>query len=89
MEVIQITGLIASIVLPLWNIPLIIRIIKRGSSNDISRSWALGVWSCLLLMLPSGLTSVDIVWRTFSIVNITLFTLVVITVLKYHQKKIL
>ena len=85
----EVLGLIASIILPLWNIPLIIKIIKRKSSNDISLSWALGVWGCLLLMAPSGLRSVDIVWRTFSIVNLALFTVVVVVVLRYHKGKIL
>ncbi|OGX26234.1 MAG: hypothetical protein A3D10_04480 [Omnitrophica WOR_2 bacterium RIFCSPHIGHO2_02_FULL_48_11] len=87
MSLIEKIGLVSSVILPLWNIPLIVRIIKRGSSNDISRSWALGVWVCLLLMAPSGFTSADIVWRTFNAVNLVLFTVVVIIVLKYHKGK--
>jgi hypothetical protein len=39
-------ALIAAIALPLFNIPLIVRIIKRKSSEDMSISWALGVWIC-------------------------------------------
>ena len=85
----EVLGLIASIILPLWNIPLIIKIIKRKSSNDISLSWAIGVWGCFLLMAPSGLRSTDIVWRTFNIVNLVLFTVVVVVVLRYHKRKIL
>ena len=73
-------ALIASIVLPFWNIPLVIRMIKRRSSKDISLYWALGVWVCLLLMFPSGIASVDIVWKTFNIVNFALFSIVVATV---------
>jgi len=76
---------IAAIALPMWNIPLIIRIVKRKSSKDISIYWALGVWICLLLMAPQGLTSSDLVWRTFIIANITLFTAVVITVFAYRE----
>jgi len=76
---------IAAIALPMWNIPLIIRIVKRKSSKDISIYWALGVWICLLLMAPHGLTSSDLVWRTFIIANITLFTAVVITVFAYRE----
>ena len=76
---------IAAIVLPLWNIPLIVRIIKRKSSADISVYWALGIWTCLLLMAPEGFTSSDPVWRAFNIANLTVFTAVVITVLLYRK----
>lgn len=86
MTFIEQVGLVASVAMPLWNIPLIVKIIKRKSSNDISLSWVLGVWACCLLMAPSGFTSTDIVWRTFNIVNIVLFTGVVIVVLKYRKK---
>jgi nitroreductase len=72
-------ALIASIILPLWNIPLIYGMIKRGSSKDISLYWAFGVWICLLLMFPAALTSVDIVWKTFSITNMVLFSAVTVT----------
>jgi uncharacterized protein with PQ loop repeat len=81
----QTIGLIAAITLPLWNIPLILKIIKRKSSRDISLSWALGVWVCILLMAPSGFISVDIVWKTFNIVNVVLFTAVVVVVVKYRN----
>ncbi len=73
-------ALIASIILPFWNIPLILRMIKRRSSKDISLSWAFGIWICLLLMFPAGLVSTDIVWKTFNIVNFILFSVVVATV---------
>lgn len=82
----QIIALIAGIVLPLWNIPLIIRIIKRKSSNDISVPWAIGVWACLVLMAPSAFVSEDLVWRVFNIVNLILFTGVLITVLAYRNR---
>ncbi len=78
-------GLAAAVVMPLFNIPLIVRIIKRRSSKDISLVWALGVWICIVLMAPSGFTSVDIVWRTFNYVNFVLFTTVTIVVLKYRK----
>jgi len=74
------------IILPFWNIPLIVRIVKRGSSEDISLYWALGVWTCFLLMAPSAFISKDMVWRTFSIVNFVLFTLVVLFVFIYRKK---
>ena len=62
-------ALIAALILPLWNIPLILRVIRRKSSEDISIYWAIGVWICFLLMAPSGFVSSDYVWRTFNIVN--------------------
>ncbi len=79
-------ALIAAIILPLWNIPLIVRIIRRKSSEDISIFWALGVWTCFALMAPSGFVSSDTVWRTFNIVNFILFSAVVIVVLVYRKR---
>jgi hypothetical protein len=81
-------ALVASIILPLWNIPLIYRMVKRRSSKDLSLYWAFGVWTCFLLMFPAGIQSEDIVWRTFNIVNIILFTAVVATavVLRLTEK---
>jgi len=78
-------SLVAAIVLPFFNIPLIMKVIQRKSSQDISLCWALGVWVCILLMAPSGFKSVDIVWRTFNYVNITLFTAVMLVTLKYRN----
>lgn len=79
-------ALIAAIVLPFWNIPLIVRVIRRKSSEDISIFWALGVWTCFALMAPSGFVSSDPVWRTFNIVNFILFSAVVIVVLAYRKR---
>ncbi len=87
MSFIQQVGLVAAIVLPLWNIPLIIRIIKRKSSKDISLMWAVGVWVCLVLMAPSGFVSEDIVWKAFNIMNIILFSLVTLFTIIYHKGK--
>jgi len=78
-------GLIAAVILPLWNIPLVYRMIQRKSSKDISLSWTLGVWICFLFMAPSGFASEDIVYRTFSVMNLIFFTMVVVTVLRYHK----
>jgi uncharacterized protein with PQ loop repeat len=79
-------GFIAAIVLPLWNIPLMVRMIRRKSSQDISLYWVFGVWFTLLAMLPSGLVSQDIVWKAFNIINSVLFTCVVITACLYRKK---
>lgn len=83
----QTIALIAAVVLPLWNIPLIVRIIKRKSSADISMYWAVGVWVCLALMAPSGFVSKDPVWRIFSIINFAFFSLVLISVLAYRKPR--
>ena len=83
----QTIALIASIILPLWNIPLIMKIVRRKSSRDVSTSWAVGVWICFLLMAPSGFTSSDVVWRTYSIINFIFFTAVTATVLIYRNGK--
>ncbi len=80
-------ALVAAIILPLWNIPLIVRMIKRKSSKDISLYWVLGVWGCLLAMLPAGLKSSDIVWKTFNIVNFVFFTSVMIVAVLFHAPK--
>ena len=85
MTFIEHVGLAASIALPLWNIPLIIKIVKRRSSVDISMAWVMGVWICSLLMAPSGFMSKDIIWKSFNIINVILFTGVVIVVLKYRK----
>ena len=81
---IETIGVIAAVVLPLWNIPLIIRIGRRRSSKDLSLWWTVGVFVCLLLMLPSGLTSTDLVFKVFSVVNVILFGAVVIQVIRYR-----
>jgi len=78
-------ALVAAVILPLWNIPLMVRIIQRKSSRDISLFWALGVWICLLVMAPSGFVSKDVVWRVFNIANLILFTCVVVVVLLYRD----
>ncbi len=80
-------ALVAAIILPLWNIPLIVRIIQRKSSRDISIYWALGVWICFLLMAPDAFSSADIVWRVFNVMNLILFTLVVVVVLVYRKDR--
>ena len=78
-------ALVAAIILPFWNIPLILRIIKRKSSQDMSIYWAIGVWVCLALMAPSAFVSKDLVWRVFSIMNLILFSGVTLTVLAYRK----
>ena len=81
---IKILGLIAAIVLPFWNIPLILKVSRRKSSKDFSLWWTFGVWLTLLAMLPSALASEDLVFKVFSLANITIFTAVVVQVVRYR-----
>ena len=87
MDILDKIAVVVSVILPLFNIPLIVRVIKRKSSEDISMWWAMGVWVCILLMAPSGFRSDDVVWRTFTHVNVLFFSAVAITVLIYRKKK--
>ena len=84
---VQKIALISAVILPLWNIPLIFRIVKRKSSADISLYWAIGVWSCLGLMSPAGLVSDDLVFKVFTIFNFLIFSIVIIFVFIYRKKK--
>ena len=81
---IQIIGVIAGVVLPLFNITLILRLIRRKSAEDFSISWAVGVWACIVLMTPQALRSQDLAFRLFGIVNIVFFTAVTFLILKYR-----
>ncbi len=79
-------GIVAGVVMPLFNIPLILRLIQRKSSMDLSLSWALGVWICILLMTPQALRSEDQAFRSFGVVNLFFFSGVVFFILKYRKK---
>ena len=81
----QIVGLVGAVMLPFWNIPLMIRIQQRRSAADMSLLWTFGVWICLLAMLPSGLVSPDPIFRAFSVANIVFFTGVVVQVLRFRR----
>ena len=78
-------GMAAGVVLPFFNIPLIVKLIKRKSSKDLSLSWAVGVWICIVLMTPQALRSQDMAFRAFGIVNIIFFSGVTFFVLKYRE----
>lgn len=82
---IETIGVVAAVTLPLWNIPLIARVIKRKSSRDMSLWWVMGVWVSFLLMAPSGFQSKEVVWKVFNIANLTIFTIVVGVVLRYRK----
>ena len=87
MEVwIQRIGFVSCIALPLFNIPLIIRLWQRKSSEDFSLTWTLGVWGCIVLMTPHALSSPDVAFRAYGVVNILFFSVVAFLIVKYRRK---
>ncbi len=86
MEILLKISALAGAILPLFNIPLIMRIVKRKSADDISLVWVFGVWICILLMSPAALTSQDFAFRSFGWANVVFFTGVVFVTVKYHHK---
>lgn len=80
----QTLGMLSGILMPFFNIPLILRIVKRGSSEDISLAWVIGVWVCVVGMAPASFQSTDMVLYFFGLVNVIFFTGVLAAVLYYH-----
>jgi hypothetical protein len=78
-------GMISALALPLFNIPLILRLVQRKSAGDFSLSWALGVWVCIGLMTPQALRSSDPAFRAFGVFNFLFFSVVTFLVLKYRR----
>lgn len=78
-------GLIASVVLPLFNIPLMMRMIRRRSSADLSLTWVLGVFFCIVATLPAAWYSPDIIFKIYQWVNITFFSGVVFFAIYYRR----
>lgn len=87
MHTLETLALVASVIMPLWNIPLIIKIVQRRSSEDLSVAWFLGVWVCMILMIPWACVTQDIVLKVFSFVNVSLFSVVGFVMFKYRNKK--
>ena len=81
---IQTLAMFSGILMPFSNIPLIIRIVRRRSSQDISLLWVVGVWFCVIAMLPHSLQSPEPVLLAFGVVNALFFTGVLVTVLYFH-----
>ena len=78
-------GFWAAVILPLWDIPLIVRVIQRKSSQDISMGWAVGIWFTSVLMAPSAFISGDKMAIGFNTVNVIMLTAVLIVVFKYRK----
>jgi uncharacterized protein with PQ loop repeat len=86
MQIMESVSMVAAAALPLFDIPLIVRIVRRKSSADISISWIVGLWVCSVGMAPAAIiSSVDMVWKTFNIVNVILLTGVLWAVLYYRK----
>ena len=81
---IQALAMVSGILMPLFNIPLIFRIVRRRSSEDISLVWVVGVWFCVMGMVPHSLQSPEPVLLVFGVVNGLLFTGVLLSVLYFN-----
>ena len=81
---IQILAMLSGILMPFFNIPLMMRIIQRRSSKDISLVWVVGVWFCVMGMVPHSLQSTEPVLLAFGVVNGVFFTGVLVSVLYFH-----
>ncbi len=86
MTIPQILGFLGSLALPLFNIPLMIKLYRRKSSADLSLVWVIGVEVCIILMLPAGLESQDLIFRVFAVMNILFFTGVACLAFYYREK---
>ena len=81
-------GFWAAVILPLWDIPLIVRVIQRKSSQDISLTWAVGIWITSILMAPSAFISQDKLAIGFNTMNVIMLTAVVAVTFKYRKGKV-
>ncbi len=80
-------AMVGSVVMPFFNIPLVLRIFRRRSSDDISLLWVLGVYVCMILMFPYGILYGEFVLKAFSITNIIFFSFVVLATLWFRLKR--
>lgn len=80
-------GTLASFALPFFNIPLVFRMVKRKSADDISLVWVIGVWVSIVLMTPAALFSKDFAFKLFGVTNLVFFSLVTFFSLKYRLAK--
>ena len=78
-------GFWAAVIMPLWDIPLIIRVIQRKSSQDISMAWAVGIWVTAILMAPSSFITGDKQAIGFNVMNVIMLTAVLVIVIKYRK----
>jgi len=76
--------MLSGILMPFCNIPLILRTRKRGSSEDISLAWVIGVWACFVGMAPASFQTTDMVLYLFGIVNVIFFAAILAALLYFH-----
>ena len=79
-------GILAAFLLPFFDIPMIIRLIRRKRSEDVSLIWTGGVWICTLLMTPKAISSRDLALKLFGISNLILFSVLAILVFYYRLR---
>ncbi len=84
---VETVGFLAAVIMPLFNIPLVMRMVKRKSSKDISLLWASGVWVCILGLVPAGWVSTDPILKIFTLVNMTLFSGVLACVIWFRVRE--
>ncbi|MBI2083371.1 MAG: hypothetical protein HYT76_07345 [Deltaproteobacteria bacterium] len=80
-------GLVASVILPFFNIPLIVRMIQRRSSADLSLLWVTGVYLCMVAMEPLALFSTDWIFKLFATMNLIFFSGVVFLAYFFRMKR--
>ena len=80
-------GIVSSVALPFFNIPLIMHLWKRKRSDDLNLTWALGVWVCIVLQTPQALRSTDPAFRSYGVVNIFFFSIVAFMIVWYRRRK--
>ncbi|MBI4125116.1 MAG: hypothetical protein HY466_04220 [Deltaproteobacteria bacterium] len=78
-------GVAAGFVLPFFNIPFIFKIRKNKSSKDISLVWAVGIFICVVLMLPQAWLSQDLSFKIFGIVNFILYSAAFYHIIYYRK----
>lgn len=82
----RILGAVAGGAMPLFNIPLVVRIWRRKSCEDLSLAWVFGIWGCIVLMFPSSIRSDDWVLKIFGISNLIFFSMVVVVVVYFRSR---
>lgn len=76
----------AAFFLPFFDIPMILRLLERKRSEDVSLIWTGGVWICTVLMSPKAFTSHDLTLKLFGISNFFLFSILAILVFYYRWR---
>lgn len=80
-------ALIIGIILPFFNIPLIYRITKRRSAEDVSLVWSLGILVCFILMQPHAVIGGEKIFALFNTINIFFLIIMNIQILRFHKPK--